>query len=568
MALSTHETTCLFCSLCCPAGVAVDALGFVEPDYPGHTSERHRGLCFRGHYLSDLAAHASRFHEATVREGGEERQAMPAEALRDAGRSMPNERSATAVVVDGNATCEEILGAVRAARDGLGVQRVTIFVPPTDEAVLRGVAAGAAARLTRESVAECDVVLAVGDPFATQPVVASPVLDALSADRRHRLVNIDPIRGRTARYATDFVQVAPGGEAAALAGLLMAVEGAAVPEALNGRDIEWAAERAGVSTGALESAARAVQDAKRLGVLVSLPEGRCAEPAAVGALAAMVAAARGGRVLPLTIYGNAEGACRLAAALGTTPLSQLLDDVRAETVKTLIVLGTDLLSAVPDPCLAGLDVLLASAALPSATAERARFVVPSSFWFEQGGTVVGASGMRQEVAQALSAPRGALSAVDVLVGLGAPGGVGAQDPADDLAAQLADPPAHDLGAALGDPDQWGVAVGDGQIALLSRADAKGFADGSLTIQLSWPALMEPGPVLYVDPSAADAMGDGPATLRRNGHALAVAVKASDDVPAGVGVLAACFPAVRPLFGCEGGPMGPGVVALEKNRGND
>ena len=52
------------------------------------------------------------------------------------------------------------------------------------------------------------------------------------------------------------------------------------------------------------------------------------------------------------------------------------------------------------------------------------------------------------------------------------------------------------------------------------------------------------------------------------HAVAVAVQASDDVPAGVGVLAACFPAVRPLFGCEGGPMGPGVVALEKSRGND
>lgn len=534
MLTTMAETRCLFCSLCCPAGVAFGEMGLSEPAYPGHAPPAHHGLCYRGHFLSDLAAHPGRMVGAVARDDGSVRSVPPREALRRVAELLPGMRGEAAVAIDGNVPCEELAEAVRLARVGLGIERVAVYVPPADEQVLRGLAASAARPLGEEELAHCDVILAVGDPFATHPPIAAPVLDALARARGNRLINLDSVRGRTARFATDFCLVPPGGEARALA------------ESEAGR------------------LAGMVSNAERLGVLLSLPDGRCSAPAAAASLAAKLAQAHGGGVCPLLTYGNANGALRLGTALKATPLAQLLAELRAGKVRNLIVLGTDLLSALPVRELDSAQIVLAASALPSATTERARCAVPMALWFEIGGRVVDGSGERREAAAIGPPCGGALTPSQVLRALGA-----AEVPElseGELAAMLATAPeAGECGVRSA---ECGVKSESGRLALVPAADSVGFADGSLSTQLAWPALVEPQPVLRLHPSDAQALGAPVAMVRSNGAAVRLAVAASQDVPRGVATVSAHFPETRALFAWGARGAGPALVALEKCSGND
>ena len=261
MPATTRTTTCLHCSLCCPAGVATDADGRATPAYPGHEAEPRQGLCARGHFIAELLSHPGRIREPMAR-GGDGLRAVARDGARGLAALARGSREGLAVVIDGNLPCEEIARAVHVANVGLNVDRVALFIPPADEAVLRGLATSAAPRAGREALADCDVLLAVGDPFATHPLVASPVLDALAKARGNRLLCIDSVRGRTAGFAAEFCRVAPGGEAAALAGLLAAMGAAeSLPEAAR-CDVAAAAEMAGVDADELAGLAASVSSAR------------------------------------------------------------------------------------------------------------------------------------------------------------------------------------------------------------------------------------------------------------------------------------------------------------------
>jgi len=555
-ATTATETRCLFCSLCCPAGVAFDANGLPAPAYPGHSPQARHGLCFRGHYIADLVGNPGRLHEGVVREGDSVRAVPPGEAVRQAAQRLAS-KEGLALVVDGNLTCEEIVATVRTARQALEVARVAIFIPPADQAVLRGVSATGARKLSEGEVADCDVILAVGDPFATHPVVASAVLDALGKARGNCLVNIDPLRGRTSRYALAHCQVSPGGEAAALAGLLVAL---GAGDGLGGLDVGRAAEMAGLDQSALEELASAVGRAERLGVLVSLPEGRCGCADAAAALAARVAEVRGGGVLPLLTYGNATGAWRLAAALGTEPVADLLREAVEGKVNRLIVLGTDLTSALPSAEFGSAEVVVAGSALPSGLTTRSRFVVPMALWFESEGTAVDGSGAKRRSGAVAGPPKGAMRASETVAALA--GAEPATVSADELAAMLAEEPKSDLGEVLGESSSWAAPKADGKTLVVSRADGRGFAEGSLTSQLSWPVMMEPVATVALEPAEAAELGEM-AAVRTNDVEARMAVVANPDVPPGVAAVPPHFASARMLLAWGERGVGPGLAAMEK-----
>jgi len=538
----------------------LDEYGLAAPEYPGHRATWHHGLCYRGHFISELVNHPSRLHEATIRDRDRPQAVPPGEALRRAADILPAMHDELAVVIDGNLPCEELAGAVRLARQGLDINQVAIFIPPADEAVLRGLATSSAPCLGEEPVAGCDVILAVGDPFATHPLIASPALDAVAKARGHRLVNIDSLRGRTARFSADFCQVRPGGEAAALAGLLCAMSGASSVGALAELDVSKAAEMAGAPAGSLEKLASAVQAAKKLGVLISLPEGRCAAASAAAALAAKVAEARGGGICPLLAYGNAVGARRIAASLQATPLAQLLVDMQEGKVKKLLVLGTDVVSAAPWAELASVEIVVAASPMPSATTARARIVLPMGFWFELGGTALDGAGVQRKAEALAAPPRGALAPTEVLRRLGASVS-GEAMPEGELDNLLKPEPTVDLAEVLGSPSEWAASSAEGQLTIVSQADAKGFADGSVTTQLAWPAVMEPYPVLRVNPREAHSLASDAVTLRSDGVAVTLPVEPSDDVPPGVGAVSPRFPETRVLFTWSKEGVGPGLVSI-------
>ena len=563
MPVTTRGTTCLHCSLCCPAGVAIDDVGVVSPEYPGHEPGSHHGLCARGHFIAELLAHPGRLREAMER-GGEEPRAI---ATDPRGRSalLRGSREGLAVVIDGNLPCEEIARAAHVTRMGLNVDRVAIFIPTADEAVLRGLATSGVERVPKEALAECDIILAVGDPFATHPLVASPILDAIAKARGNRLLCIDSVAGSTAGFAAEFCQVAPGGEAAALAGLLAAMGAAA---GLPARcDLAAAAELAGVEPAALESLARAIGGARRLGVAIALPEGRCMAAAAAAALAAKVAEAKGGCVCPLLTYGNAVGAWRMAAALDAMTTSQLVHDIRAGHINRLIVVGTDIVSAIPMPELSAVEVLAAAAAMPSATTARAQLVLPMAFWFELGGTVADGSGALRTLAAAAEPARGALAPSEALARLCAD--VEPMPDADIRAMAAADPP-MDLARALGGPGDWAPpARQEGAMLVVSRADCLGFADGSASRQLLWPAMMEPQPRVRLNPADGPGGGEtfgwtaGTVTLRGEGMSLTLPAEVSADVPQGVAAVSPNFPETRMLFAWAATGVGPGHATMEE-----
>jgi hypothetical protein len=204
--------------------------------------------------------------------------------------------------------------------------------------------------------------------------------------------------------------------------------------------------------------------------------------------------------------------------------------------------------------------------MPSATTARARFVLPLALWFEMGGTVVDGAGQRRESGAAAPPPGGALTASGLLEGLGAARGepMGAEALSELLAAE----PSCALADMVGGPQTWAATSAEGRLVLVSRADGLGFADGSVTSQLAWPATMEPRAVLRLSPQDAAALGSGEATVRSDGVAVTLPVEASADVPAGVGAVSPRFPEMRILFAWGERGAGPGVVSLEKSGGND
>jgi hypothetical protein len=118
-----------------------------------------------------------------------------------------------------------------------------------------------------------------------------------------------------------------------------------------------------------------------------------------------------------------------------------------------------------------------------------------------------------------------------------------------------------LADALGEPGDWASAPTEGRLTILSRADALGFADGSLSRQLTWPAMMEPRPTVSLNP--ADAGPGGTAILRSNGVALGLPIVADEDVPQGVAAVSPNFPETRTLFAWAARGVGPGHVTMEE-----
>jgi hypothetical protein len=129
-------------------------------------------------------------------------------------------------------------------------------------------------------------------------------------------------------------------------------------------------------------------------------------------------------------------------------------------------------------------------------------------------------------------------------------------------------PTTDVGEVLGDPSQWAPPEAEGKFLVVSRADGVGFADGCMTGQLAWAALMEGQPTVRVNPSDAAGLCDGTATLRSNGVAMTLPAEACNDVPPGVVAVSPRFPEMRALFAWAEPGVGPGLVSMETSGGND
>jgi len=509
---------CLLCNVGCPVRVMRAGPDQWLPDYVPHAG--YAGLCGRGSVLVELLDHPDRVRDAH-RHGGGGREVLD---LRAAAAEMAEALRSTdsaAVIVDGNWDVDT-LAAVGALAKSVRA-KWAVSVPPSDEALVRGLDSSGCRFVGPEALEQADALLLVGDVFATHPVAAHWILEAKTRQPRMPMLVLAASAGVTADFASASFQAAPGaGLAAAVAAVRTGNVSALGPRA------KGLAGWKDLLKGAKQPAIVLAADAGRASVLALAAE--------VAHLAKELQAA----VCPLTTYGNAWGALRTAAAGGAAGVEDILKD----PPETLLVIGADVESALAPQAVASalssVLTLVYVGPMPNRMSRRAGLVLPAAFAFEQSGRALLGPG-REAAFEPLLAPPAGVPTVREILALAGGGAV---------KADIASPVAAATARANGEPK------GEGLLLVLAN-DPVHFADGSLTREARWPQAVIPRPVLLLAEEDAEAAGvaDGRrAVIQGPGGRAEVEVVTDAAQARGQARASAAFPEVRDVFGWKlGGP---------------
>ncbi|MBM4018101.1 MAG: hypothetical protein FJ288_07185 [Planctomycetes bacterium] len=525
---------CLLCNVGCPVRVMRDGPDRYLPDYVPHAG--YAGLCARGSILAELLDHPERLVAASRRSGDAlapcDTAAAVAEAaaLRDGGPA--------AVIADGNHDLESIACAARLAAACGG--RWAVHLPPGDAGLVASMDSSGCRFIGPEDLAGADALLVIGNVYATHPVAAHWVFEARRLRPRTPVLVMADGCGVTAEFARDVFQPRlAAGEAAR-----------AVAAVRTGRTEALGAE--GKALAAWKDRLRA---GKSPAVVVSAELGY-ADAAALGAEVAALAKELGASVCPLTTYGNAWGAMRLAAAGKAATVEQVL----ADPPRTLLVIGADVESALGcaavAPALAKVSRLIYVGPMPNRMSDQASVVLPAAFAFERAGRALLGPGREVRFGPLLRPPLGVPTVGEVLAGLG-----GRADAADVSASVPL--------AAAAAPSAASAAPEGGGLLLAPAGDPFHFADGSLTRRASWPQAVRPRPVLAMrdaDAAAAGLAEKSRAVVEGPGGSVEVEVVTSAAQRGGQARASAAFREVRNIFAWNAGgppPGGPVRVRIRK-----
>ena len=551
MIQSPLETRCLLCSLACPVAFQVDHHDGAEQvltEYVADNPLTQGRLCFRGHYLAEMATHPLRLTDATARklEGAEAGgRVTPDRAIAALAARLKEAGGRTAVLVDGNLPTADIVSVLRLATDVIGANYAAVYLPVPDAAMLRAISPETP-RIAFSDVAESEVVLAVGDAFATHPVISRPILEARKT-RKLKILGIDCMPNRLSPFAQEFLCVKPGAEAAALAALCTIMNRPIPTEG------DWAAshsagefaEMAGLTASDLKPIATALSQAKTSAILLAPVPGRMGNVAATASMAAALCS-DGVRLMPLFRYGNAVGAARAATTAPTVSWLEVVKATMTNKVDVLLTVGLDLLrmlSAEDQSHLrARVPLLAAASVMRNRTTESADVVLPLAAAFEEDGSIIDASGGRVELTALMSPPGGAMKADALCARV-----------ASAMDSTLPDASQVDLGEAFeGRPcPPLGIEEMSAQgLQLVARAAVPDFHLGALSRLFAWPAFLEPMPELHMN--AADMkerhlVPRGIVKVRANGNGVAARLCIDAEVPPGMATVSTAFEGTRSLF---------------------
>jgi len=544
MAETVKTTRCLLCSLACPLALDTSSIGSsgeVLTEYVADDVVTQGRLCYRGHYLAEMATHPLRLTAAAL--GGAP--VSLAKAIAEIAAALHRAGVSAALVVDGNLATEDIVSALLLGKRVVGTDLVAVYLPATDAAMLRGLAPDVPL-LSLEALGRCRAFLVVGDAFATHPVLSRLVLEARQ-ERKAPLFAMDCLPNHVSGFAHQFLRVRPGGEAAALAAICRLAGAPLAPESAwaEGQSASALAAMAGLDEPALRPVADTLRRSAPAALLLAPVAGRMANVRAAAAATSSLASACGGQVLPLFNYGNAVGAARAASAVGARTLEAMMDAVRQGKVSVLLALGLDLLRVLPEAdaevLRARVGLLAVGAAFYGRSTAAAWAVVPLAMWFEGEGSIFAAGGARLAVGAAIPPPSGALSARALCERL-----------ASEMGAVL--PPAPNLdgfNVFVGEPTVPVLPeVGEAGLKLVAKADVPDFHAGEISRALAWPRHLEPEPEVCLGPAEARAQGlarGAKVIVRASGREAAARVRIASDIPAGMATISAAFPETRSLF---------------------
>lgn len=243
------RTTCPFCQHGCElevgqTGQSGQARQF-RMEYPADAKVNAGRLCPRGNSASILVDHPQRLAYPML-DGRETTWDVALSLLEKWVGSVKPEEIAVAYSRGLN---REELGLVCGLAAALGTANLVCgYLEPGNWFRLR---LSGVKQAGLDDVAQAKTMLLAGDVFATSPVVARRIIEARYADRANRLIVVDSIRTRQAGFAHLWIQVQPGTEPFALAGIA-----ASLDSSLKRIDPAVMAEVSGVETGLLEQAAK------------------------------------------------------------------------------------------------------------------------------------------------------------------------------------------------------------------------------------------------------------------------------------------------------------------------
>ena len=347
-----------------------------------------------------------------------------------AGRLAQFEHDQVAFLVDANRPLEGLEAVFALRSDAAPTARVAPVVPPEDEVFVR---AGAGACPAVEKLAACDLVVAIGDPFSTHPVISRPIRDMQYGARGNRFLSIDVAAGRTGRTAHERLVLHPFALAGFVCATALECGCTEIGDALGGAGVEDICGKLGLSVERVRSVAEQLRSAQSAAIVLSCSRGRYAHAGAVLRAAAALAKAVGAALFPLPVCANTPVLGALSERHDAESLGGVLAGVEGGDVKALVVLGVDLENVLPariwGELNAKLDLLAWAGALDSALADVADVVVPLALPWEESGTVVGSSGQLVECQSWSSAPAGVLTLSALAAALGEKLGAKALEPA-------------------------------------------------------------------------------------------------------------------------------------------
>jgi len=468
--VESRKNICLFCSLGCGLIIDVERDEAVNLEYDVDCPANRGKLCAKGNYLLELINHPMRLY--VPRKDGKPVKLEQASAEIAEGLRAARDRKAAALVLSGDASCEDVGIALEFAVNCMGNDKVAISFPTGDDAVVSALAATSVGvpAATLDDVQQSVCTIAVGDPFARCPVIAGRVLAARNAARHNSLNVVSRGGNMTSRFASTHLS---GSERAGMLELV-----AAAIEAHGGANADW--EKAlvkDVNPGAnARRLARSFVESDQSVVVLSTSDPVVAQLAS--ALVKAVGDTK--RLFTLHDYGNARGITEIFA--GNASVEDVLGSANRGEIDIVLILGADLVASYPSldvgGALSNVKMVVAGAPFPNKTTGLAHLVLPTALWIEADGTFNG--DMRRA---AVEPPGGALSYGDILKAVAKAMGVElrAQAPKKALVAGQLDQP---TAAALADAARVAEAVPG------IESTAIRFADGSLTDRVSWARMVE------------------------------------------------------------------------------
>ncbi len=467
--IESRKNVCLFCSLGCGVIVDVEREEAVNLEYDTECPANRGKLCSKGNYILELINHPLRLN-VPKKDGKPLRWDAAAAEIAGAVRAA-RDKKAAAVVLSGDASCEDVGLAVEFAVNCMGNDKVAVSFPTDDDKVVTALAgtSGGIVQATPDDVENSVCTIAVGDPFERCPVLAGRILAARNAARANSLNVVSEDSNAASRFAAIHLRGAERQDMLALV--------AAVAKAGGAKDgwHKWLVEGVDVSRDVQRLAKSFVESEKSV-VVVST-----GDPVVAQLANALVKVAGDGKQLfALHDYGNARSITEIFAGGAST--QDVIESAGRGEIDVLIILGADLVASYPDLDVSGalskVKTVVAGAPFANKTTALAGMVLPTALWIETDGTFNG-----QARSAVVEPPGGAMSYGNILRAVSSAMDIElrAPSPTKSLAEEAID---KNKAVAIAS------AAREEAAKPLTQSTATRFADGSLTDRACWRRMVE------------------------------------------------------------------------------